>query len=71
VFEVTSKAGLTVDTPYTISAKTIADGTEHTISGSVAVTDPGKKSGGGGGCDAGFAGLALLLAAPLFLRKRS
>jgi Synergist-CTERM protein sorting domain-containing protein len=32
-------------------------------------TPPAKKSGGGG-CDAGFAGLALLLAAPLFLRKK-
>jgi Synergist-CTERM protein sorting domain-containing protein len=30
---------------------------------------PTKKSSGGG-CDAGFAGLALLLAAPLFLRKK-
>jgi Synergist-CTERM protein sorting domain-containing protein len=34
------------------------------------VPEPGKKSSGGGGCDAGFAGLALLLAAPLFLRKK-
>ncbi|MDR2180963.1 MAG: SYNERG-CTERM sorting domain-containing protein, partial [Synergistaceae bacterium] len=30
---------------------------------------PTKKSSGGG-CDTGFAGLALLLAAPLFLRKK-
>jgi len=30
----------------------------------------GFGSGSSGGCDAGFAGLALLLAAPLFLRKK-
>ena len=33
------------------------------------VPEPGKKSSGCG-CDAGFAGLALLLGAPLFMRKK-
>jgi Synergist-CTERM protein sorting domain-containing protein len=33
--------------------------------------EPGKKSSSSGGCDAGFSGLILLLAAPLFLRKKN
>ena len=37
----------------------------------VNVAEPGPQpSGGGGGCSTGFAGLALLLAAPLFFRKK-
>jgi Synergist-CTERM protein sorting domain-containing protein len=32
--------------------------------------EPSGKKSSGGGCDAGFAGLALLLGVPLFLRKK-
>ncbi|MDR1978433.1 MAG: SYNERG-CTERM sorting domain-containing protein, partial [Synergistaceae bacterium] len=61
---------------YYFTAKTL-DGEEFkSASYSVATTstpvdpvDPGKKSSSSG-CDAGFAGLALLLTAPLFLRKK-
>jgi Synergist-CTERM protein sorting domain-containing protein len=59
---------------YYFTAKKL-DGTEFKSSTySLAITatpqpTPAKKSSGGG-CDAGFAGLALLLGAPLFLRKR-
>lgn len=42
-----------------------------TGSATVYVDTPTPRGGGSsGGCDAGFAGLALLLAAPLFLRKK-
>ncbi|MDR1874949.1 MAG: SYNERG-CTERM sorting domain-containing protein [Synergistaceae bacterium] len=43
-------------------------GSGYTTKFSPAVTVGGSKSGGG--CSTGFAGLALLLAAPLFLRKK-
>lgn len=41
-----------------------------TITNSDTPTPTPDDDGGSGGCDAGFAGLALLLAAPLFLRKK-
>ncbi len=57
-----------------VTAKLKADPTvDGEAKASVAVKkDGGSSSSGGssGGCDAGFAGLGLLLAAPLFLRKR-
>lgn len=57
-----------------VATYTKADGTKFTsqpVVGSLTVsTGSSSDSSGGGGCDAGFAGLALLLAAPLFLRKR-
>lgn len=57
-----------------VTAKLKADPTvDGEAKVSVAVKkDGGSSSSGGssGGCDAGFTGLALLLAAPLFLRKR-
>jgi Synergist-CTERM protein sorting domain-containing protein len=47
-----------------------ADGYTAQTSNEVTAAAPGKKSSSGG-CDAGFAGLlSLLLAAPLFLRKK-
>lgn len=55
-----------------VTAKLKADPTvDGEAKASVAVKKDGGSTGGSsGGCDAGFAGLALLLAAPLFLRKR-
>lgn len=55
-----------------VTSKLKADPTvDGEAKASVAVKKDVVSSGGsGGGCDAGFAGLALLLAAPLFLRKR-
>ena len=41
-----------------------------TIELTITVTGSISGSSGGGGCDAGFGALALVLATPLFLRKR-
>jgi Synergist-CTERM protein sorting domain-containing protein len=49
--------------------ETQTDGSEVLTKPEDPAPEPAKKSSGGG-CDAGFAGLALLLAAPLFLRKK-
>jgi Synergist-CTERM protein sorting domain-containing protein len=60
---------------YHLTAKAIGDATttyksaSHTVSVESSTEEPGKKSSSGG-CDAGFAGLGLLLAASLFLRKK-
>jgi Synergist-CTERM protein sorting domain-containing protein len=47
----------------------VASGSGPSGSGSLYAL-PNRSGGGGGGCSAGFAGLALLLAAPLFLKKK-
>jgi Synergist-CTERM protein sorting domain-containing protein len=73
----TTFTGLTANTSYTISAADSADASikapDETVKTDEATTPPpGGETGsgsGGGGCDAGFAGAVLLLAAPLFLRK--
>lgn len=65
-----SAGTMTVTATAVLSSDTTVSGTATT---SVTVTGSGGGSTGsssGGGCDAGFAGLALLLAAPLFLRRK-
>jgi Synergist-CTERM protein sorting domain-containing protein len=59
-------SGLTADTTYTVAA---SDGTVNSAPQTVPTTS--SDGGSSGGCDAGFAGLALFLAAPLFLKRKS
>jgi Synergist-CTERM protein sorting domain-containing protein len=63
---------------YYFTAKQTADGKTYksAVADSVIVKGTGVTpvvpgdGGSSGGCSAGFAGLALLLAAPLFLRRK-
>ena len=52
----------------TVNGKDYSKDASFTITASSSSSP--RSSGGGGGCDAGFGALALLVAAPLFIRKR-
>lgn len=67
---VQADSGLATGSRVTLTATATYSNTTGTATASAAITE--RKSGGSSssGCDAGFAGLALLLAAPLFLRKK-
>jgi Synergist-CTERM protein sorting domain-containing protein len=61
---------LTAATAYTVRVSD-PEGLADSVTRPVTTAKADESGGSSGGCDAGFAGLALLLAAPLFLRKKS
>ena len=74
---VTGTVPTTVTRDYTVTVNAVnASGESATATLTVSFTASDgsvvtrRSSGGGGGCDAGFGALALLVAAPLFIRKR-